>query len=202
MAKTEPCTVLGCEKAAAASLDGVSFCQEHFISTCYKEIDRYTHLVREAGFRRTAAESMHHFLTECTRQATDLSQHAEELDNLARARLLDILLSAADLSRHLRRSPRKVATLALRLHCEKPGRTWEEETKTRVLSRHGALVECQHPAQSGDALLVLRLDSGRQALARVVWCHQKEEGRREIGIEFLDCDNFWELDWSVVETTV
>jgi len=145
---------------------------------------------------------MHHFLTECTRQATDLSQHAEELDNLARARLLDILLSAADLSRHLRRSPRKVATLALRLHCEKPGRTWEEETKTRVLSRHGALVECQHPAQSGDALLVLRLDSGRQALARVVWCHQKEEGRREIGIEFLDCDNFWELDWSAVETTV
>jgi len=35
-----------------------------------------------------------------------------------------------------------------------------------------------------------------------VWCHQKEEGRREIGIEFLDCDNFWELDWSAVETTV
>src|SRR2546422_11075367 len=119
MAKTEPCTFLGCEKAAAASLDGVSFCQEHFISTCYKEIDRYTHLVREAGFRRTAAESMHHFLTECTRQATDLSQHAEELDKLARARLLDILVSAAHPSRHLRRSPRKRAAPLPRWHVEK-----------------------------------------------------------------------------------
>src|SRR5437879_13887151 len=162
MAKTERCTVLGCEKAAAASLDGVSFCQEHFISTWYKEIDRYAHLVREAGFRRTAAESMHHFLTECTRQATDLSQHAEELDNLARARLLDILLSAADLSRHLRRSPRKVATLALRLHCEKPGRAWTEETNTRVMRRQAVLAECQPARQTGHAPLVLRLDRGSQ----------------------------------------
>src|SRR3989442_6877878 len=102
MAKTERCTVLGCEKAAAASLDGVSFCQEHFISTCYKEIDRYAHLVREAGFSRTDAESMHHFLTEGTRQATDRSQHAEELDNFARARLLDNFVNAADPKLHPR----------------------------------------------------------------------------------------------------
>src|SRR5207245_8571594 len=123
---------------------------------------------------------MQHFLTECTRQATDLSQHAEELDNLARARLLDILLSAADLSRHLRRSPRKVATLALRLHCEKPGRTWEEETKTRVLSRHGALVEGQHPVRSGEAALGVRLDSHRRAQGGAERLTEDVEARRDV----------------------
>src|SRR2546422_6114106 len=112
MAKTERCTVLGCEKAAAASLDGVSFCQEHFISTCYKEIDRYAHLVREAGFCPTAPESMHPFLTECTRQATDLSQDPEELEHLARAPLLDIFPSARAPSPPPRHNPRNVANLA------------------------------------------------------------------------------------------
>src|SRR2546426_11517393 len=87
MAKTEPCTVLGCEKAAAASLDGVSFCQEHFISTCYKEIDRYTHLVREAGFRRTAAEAKHHIMTERTGPDTELSPHAQGSEELHRGRV-------------------------------------------------------------------------------------------------------------------
>jgi len=202
MAKTERCNIPGCERLAPARLDAVPFCPEHFISTCYQQIDKYTRFVKEKGYQETTAESMRHFLTECTRQVADLSQQAEDLDSLARARLLDILLRATDLSRHLRRSPRKVATVPIRLRCEKPGRAWEEETKTRVLSRHGALVECHHAAQSGDALLVLRLDSGSQAQARVVWCHHKEEERRDIGIEFLDCDNFWDLNWSALETAL
>ena len=201
MAKTASCSIAGCERVALATLDARSFCPEHFVSTCYQNIDRYTHFVKGKGNYEMTAESMRHFLTECTGQATDLGHQVKNLDNLARARLLDILMSAGELSRHLRRSPRKVATLAVQLRCEKPGRAWEAETRTRVLSRYGALVECSHAAETGDALLVSRLDTGRQTQARVVWC-RKEEGRREIGLEFLDCDNFWDLDWSAREASV
>jgi hypothetical protein len=60
--------------------------------------------------------------------------------------------SCGDLSRRLRRSPRKVASIPVRLHCEEPERFREEETETRVLSRHGASLECQQPAEPGEML--------------------------------------------------
>ncbi len=97
---------------------------------------------------------------------------------------------------HLRRSPRKVASIPVRLRCEEPGRGWEEDTRTVLLSRYGAALECQHPVETGQMLLVLRTDTGQRAYAQVALRQGKEDGRFEIGVEFLDCDNFWELDWS------
>ncbi len=100
------------------------------------------------------------------------------------------MLWAGELGCRLRRSPRKAAAIPLRICSGKVGNQWEEQTKTYVLSRHGALVECEHKVS------VLRTDTGRQALAHVVWQQRKELGQAEIGIEFLDQDNFWELDWT------
>ncbi len=63
---------------APVRLDALPFCPEHFISTCYQQIDKYTRFVKEKGYHETTAESMRHFLTECTRQVADLSQQAED----------------------------------------------------------------------------------------------------------------------------
>jgi len=78
---------------------------------------------------------------------------------------------------------------------EKSDRPWEEETQTRVISRYGALVKCQHAVEADERVRVVRADNGRQAHARVAWHQRKGEGPPDVGIEFLDCDNFWELDW-------
>src|SRR2546427_4175125 len=40
MAETVRCSVSDCEESAAGSLEGCSFCREHFISTCYDELDQ------------------------------------------------------------------------------------------------------------------------------------------------------------------
>src|SRR2546426_6061109 len=40
MAETVRCSVSDCEESAAGSLEGCSFCREHFISTCYEQLDQ------------------------------------------------------------------------------------------------------------------------------------------------------------------
>lgn len=197
-----PCEVQNCEHPAIASLESRAVCREHFISGCYDLIEDYQRRMQELGFREATAESLRSFLLSCTRQAIDLAQSLDDLHNLERARLLDILMRASDLARNLRRSPRKEAVIPLQLRCEKLGHAWEESAQTRVLSRYGALLNCHHEAETGDTLVVRRRDSGRETRARVAWSNPLPDGTRDIGLELLNCDNFWQMDWNEFGSTV
>lgn len=48
-------------------------------------------------------------------------------------------------------------------------------------------------------MIIVRRDTGRRAKARVRYCRYNPDGRRELGIEFIDNDNFWGLDWNSSE---
>jgi hypothetical protein len=202
MANAEKCSIEDCSRAIAASLDGESLCREHFISVCYKRLDRYDEIRKGPGLSATDTESVRRFIHECTRSADEIEHSALDLDNLDRAKLLHIILTASELGRHLRRSPRKVAAIPVRLSSEKLGGAWEEDTETVLVSRYGALVRCKHPAKAGETLHVIRADTGEKAVARVAWqrpsCNSGNEDVR-IGVEFVGCENFWGLDWGVVE---
>ena len=198
MSESGSCSAPNCRELAISTLEGRALCREHFITTCYDLIEQYLRQMQENVFREATAESLRNFLLSCTRQAIDLAHGLDDLENLERARLLDILMRASELARHLRRSPRKEAAVSLQLRCEKLGHAWEAEAQTRVLSRYGALLSCPHEVETGDALVVVRRDTSRQTRARVAWCQQRPDGSREIGIELLNCDNFWEMDWTDV----
>jgi hypothetical protein len=43
--------------------------------------------------------------------------------------------------------------------------------------------------------VVTRLDTGTEARARVAWQRQSKAGRFDIGIELLNCENFWSFEW-------
>lgn len=195
----EQCCVSGCGEAASVLLETRPLCVPHFISISYERIEQYGHTVTEHHMYEEQAGAMGQFLVDCIARSADLTQCAEELDNLSRARLLDILLRAAELTRYLRRSPRRLAAIPVQLRCEKLGRAWDEQTETRVLSRFGAMLECGHSVELGDTLLIKRLDTGEQARARVAWRKQNKSGRFEIGLELLNCENFWGFEWGGAE---
>ena len=199
MTAEETCSVQDCGQPSIVLLETRPLCVTHFISTSYERIDEYSRAVTEHRLYETYAEQMWHFVVDCIARSADLTQCAEEIDNLSRARLLDILLRAADLTRFLRRSTRRAAEIPVRLRCEKLGRGWEEQTRTMVLSRFGAMLECRHPIEAGDKLLIVRLDNGEQARARVTWKKDGAAGHAEIGIELLNCDNFWGIEWGGAE---
>jgi hypothetical protein len=202
MTKAGRCSVAGCENSPAASLEGEALCREHFISTCYARLDRYDEIRKGPGLKVEDTESVRRFIHECSRNA-DLIEHndARELDNLERAKLVHIILSASELGRHLRRSPRKVASIAIRLSSDKLGGSWEEETETLLVSRYGALVRCHHPARPGETLQVVRSDTGEKAEVRVAWQRAVDSDDVRIGVEFVSTENFWGVDWGAAEET-
>lgn len=199
MTQMERCTHAGCGQAVAASLDGDALCREHFISLCYERLDRYDEIRKGPGVSATDTESVRRFVHECTRQSDEMEHSAKDLDNLDRAKLLHIILSASELGRHLRRSPRKAAAILVRLSSEKLGGSWEEDTETVLVSRYGALVRCKHAPKAGETIEVVRADTGEKATARVAWQRPLGNDDIRIGVEFLACENFWGLDWGVVE---
>lgn len=201
MEKPESCSASGCGRLSATVLDIRPLCREHFIASCYLHLDEYSRLLEDSRYRDTTTELVRRFLSDCTRHAADLAQAEHNLDNLERARILDILLRAGELSRHLRRSPRKVVNIPVLLSSDKLGQSWEEPATTRVISRYGAAVECSHDLDVGDAILLERTDRSAQVRARVAWRRPKSADRYEIGLEFLQSENFWDLDWSTADTS-
>lgn len=193
------CGIASCGQQALAALDGEAFCREHFILVCYKRLDHYNEVRKGPGLIAEDTESVRRFIHECTRAADHIEHTAQNLDNLERAKLLHIILTASELGRHLRRSPRKAAAIPVRLTSDKMGGTWEEETETVLVSRYGALVRCKHPAKAGDTLSLVRADTGAKATARVAWQRPLGEEDVRIGVEFVGCENFWGLDWGAVE---
>jgi len=166
------------------------------MSACYARLDDYEMLLCNKQDWERHQEAISHFLSECSTAATTLASHSLDLSNLERARLLDIVLRASDLGRHVRRSTRERLCIRLRLRNIKSGNDWMEETDTREVSRYGAAVLCQHRVQIGDKLLVTRLETGQEALARVVWREHTQGGDLNVGIEFLESNNFWDLAWN------
>jgi len=97
-----------------------------------------------------------------------------------------------------RRSARVPVAFRLWLRREQRGCTWEEETETQLVSRYGAGLECRHRIEPGAQLALTRRDTGQRATARVAYSRYNEHGCREIGLELVGCDNFWELDWETL----
>lgn len=93
------CAVEGCQSLAAAALDEQALCLDHFLSRCYQALEIYdgrrdrTYIVHDAE-----RAQRRRFLEECSTQALNVGLRNENLNNLQRSRLLDVLLWAGELS--------------------------------------------------------------------------------------------------------
>ncbi len=194
------CGFAGCKEPTAALLEGRSLCREHFVSVCQARLEGYAQLQSERRLSEEEAGSVGRFIHECVRQADRIETSAKGLKDEERSKLIDLLFAGAALGCHLRRSPRRAASIRIRVQSKGSTKQWEEETETRLISRHGAFVEFQHPVEINERLRVVRMDYGREAQARVAWYRRKRRGQSEAGLEFTDCENFWEVDWDALET--
>src|ERR1700681_2046605 len=98
-----------------------------------------------------------------------------------------------------RRSNRKITPFPIWLRNEGLGPVWEEETETQIVSRCGAGLRCRHLVSAESIVVIVRRDTGRRAKARVRYSRYNPDGKRELGIEFVDDNNFWSLDWNSSE---
>ena len=100
------CAVDFCEGAAVASLAQQDFCLNHFIDLCYENLHRIDPRTQKIGRVPLELPALRAFVEECSRRALEVALHCEDIDNLQRGRLLDILLWAGELFLLLR-APRR-----------------------------------------------------------------------------------------------
>jgi hypothetical protein len=103
-----PCALAECQRLAVAVLDGQPLCLDHFFSRCYAalaDFDQYRDYARVD--REQIRSRLRNFLEECSAQALNISLRVQNMSNLQRARLLDVLLWAGELSEFVSLSKNK-----------------------------------------------------------------------------------------------
>jgi hypothetical protein len=80
-----------------ATLAQQDFCVDHFIELCYENLRRIDPRDQRQGRMTLEIPAMRAFVEECSRRALEVAMRCENLDNLQRGRLLDILLWAGEL---------------------------------------------------------------------------------------------------------
>ena len=93
------------------------------------------------------------------------------------------------------RVPKQLAIFVIGSDIE--GRIFSEETKTVVLSRHGAGILSQYKLSAEQEVIVRCVDSGKEAEVRVVGQIGADGDHYIYGVAFLDPTlNFWGLDFA------
>jgi hypothetical protein len=185
------CSSGPCGEPAVADFDAKRLCTEHFLAACFQELEaRNDRLKSEPADSEIV--SFRKFLSSSVEQAQRISDGPHSVDKETKTQLLEFLLRASELSKRIRRSPRLTSSVPVWLRREDHARTWEEETWTVTTSRHGAGLVCRHAVEAGGTVVLCRRDKGSRAQARVVYCKYDGDGRRQIGVELLDRDDFWD----------
>jgi hypothetical protein len=98
------CAVEGCSAPKVATLEGHALCLDHFFTTCYATLECFDRWRADSshklakGTETVNGEQVRAFLQACSGQALNVSLQCKEMTNLQRARLLDVLLWAGELS--------------------------------------------------------------------------------------------------------
>jgi hypothetical protein len=126
MVLTETCSRMGCSKQMVTPLGEEELCFDHFCARSYELLESTANATES---RCDAAARMEVLcrLDECARRALEIALRQIELNNLERARLLDILLWSGDLiSEQRRKQNSREKTVVLKeserpeLHCLMP----------------------------------------------------------------------------------
>jgi hypothetical protein len=102
MTQEDWCNHTNCSNPAVTSLADQNYCFDHFCVQCYELLERAEGETARAAGRSPAMREELQTLDECAQRALEISLSEMELDNLDRARLLDILLWSGDLTSLLR----------------------------------------------------------------------------------------------------
>ena len=97
MVQKRNCSADSCGGTSISTLDQQALCLNHFLLRCYEKLERLDPRGRRFLSEPANPSLMRAFIEECSRKALDISLQNEDLTNLQRGRLLDILLWAGEL---------------------------------------------------------------------------------------------------------
>jgi hypothetical protein len=187
------CATSGCSGPSVVTLGKRAYCHEHFIQTCYEDLEECEEQFKERDQAEVACDTRRRSLQEIANQSTTTSLTHGDLSNLERIQLLDVVRWAGDLIRQMRRGPRKRVTIPVRLYLESSSQICAEETLVREVSQHGTSLTCSLLINVGELVKMERMDTGEHVEGIVRWRERGDGTSLRVGLEFYGCNNFWRL---------
>ncbi len=184
----------GCSGPSVVILAKQDHGLEHFIQACYQRLEECAQKFKERDQAdELACDTRRRSLQEIVDQATTASLTRGDLSNMERIQLLDIVRWAGDLVGQIRRSPRKLVSIPVRLYLESPSQTHTEETSVVEVSQHGTALTSSFLINVGELVKMERMDTGERVEGIVRWRERRDGSIVHVGIEFYSCNNFWRL---------
>ena len=188
------CTWSGCNGGAEGKVDGRWLCRKHFYSLATRRLEEYRRGLKRAasvGAERTAISQ---FLSELISQTTTLVATAKFLSPQQHRQLFELSLSAAELHKRVQRSPRTARNLPVLIYGERDSGAGKEQATTVDVSKRGVAVATSRLWVAGEELWIEQPGTQLRARARVAWVKKKAPLQFVIGLEILDCEDFWEAE--------
>jgi len=188
------CEWSGCSNKSEAVLDGCRLCRKHFYDRAAKRLEEC-----RAGLRQIASGIADHtatlkFISELISQTTTLVANAKFLDPGQRDQFLNLSLSAANLYKQVQRSARMRRNMPILVYREKDSKGMRELTNTVDVSKQGACIVTSWLWTIGEKIWVEKPGNQVRTLARVAWLKKGEPTQFLMGLDLLDCEDFWGLD--------
>lgn len=188
------CGWFGCSNKPEATLDGSQLCRNHFHDAAAKRIEEFS-----VRLRRIAPGTEDHtatlkFLSELINQTTTLVASTKFLDPGQRDQFLKLSLSAAQLYKRVQRNARLRRNMPILVYRESDTKGMRELTNTVDVSKRGACIVTSWMWEIGEKVWIEKPGNKVRILAQVAWLKKGELTQFLMGLNILDCEDFWGLD--------
>ncbi len=187
------CAWAGCNNRAEASLEGRYLCRKHFSHLAAQRLEG--HRIRLSASEPTGRDrtKILNLVSEIVSEATVLVANGRFPDQHERDKLLNLTKSATEFYKRVQRSPRVSRNMPILVYREREPGEAAELTNTINVSKQGLSIATNRTWKSGEKVWVQRPGDQRRALAKVVWVAKSELYQFLVGLEILDCEDFWGL---------
>lgn len=194
-----PCGWAGCSNDAEVRLDRRPLCQVHFYDLASQRLEEYRARLCDGDPADTNRTTILNFVSEVISATTILIASVKSLGQEQREKYMELSLSAAKLYYQVQSHQRISCNMPILINHETDSTGRQELTNTINVSKRGASIATKGMWKNGEKIWVQRPQSPLRALAWVVWVKETEPSQFLMGIEILDCEDFWKLALTVPE---
>jgi hypothetical protein len=189
------CGSSGCSSGGEATLDGRPLCRNHFYDLAAKRLKEHRGRLKQSEPAGATRIAILKFLSEVVNQTTAMVATAKFLSPSQREQFLELSFSAIELHKQVQRNPRIRRNMPVLVFREMDSTGSQELTNTvNVSKKKGACIATSGIWETGEKVWIEKPGNQQRALARVAWVKKSEPSQVLMGLEILDCEDFWGLE--------
>ncbi len=175
-------------------MDGRPLCRNHFYDIAARRLEEHrAHLCQGDPVGADRIRILN-FVSELLSETTILVASAKFLGQEQRNKYLELSLSAMELYKRVQRDPRVSRNIPILIYRETDSDGRHELTNTVNVSKRGACIATSGLWVTGGKIWIQKPGNEMRVVARVAWMKKNAPSQFLMGLDILDCEDFWGLE--------